>query len=275
MIRTIALCLTLSWLGQGALAGCDDLEAACEIDTGIYHIELPDALDDAMPAVIFLHGYGGSGQGVLKMRGMVEAFKTRGYAVIAPTGEPRNGDGPKSWVFYPGWEGRDELDFLQSVRADAGERFGIDPERTILAGFSGGAFMVSYLACATPDAFTAYAPVSGGFWRPHPESCEGPVRLFQTHGWTDPVVPLEGRELGGGRFIQGDIFAGLEIWRAANDCADNKPDGFSTTGQFMRRTWTRCTEGSALEMALFPGGHQVPQGWADMIVDWAEGLPGS
>ncbi|MDP5216922.1 PHB depolymerase family esterase [Ruegeria sp. 2205SS24-7] len=275
MIRAIGLCLALSWLGQGALAGCGDLEGACEIDTGIYHIELPDTPKESMPAVIFLHGYGGSGQGVLKMRGMVEGFKARGYAVIAPSGEPRNGDGPRSWVFYPGWEGRDELGFLQDVRADASARFGIDPDRTILSGFSGGGFMVYYLACDTPDAFAAYASVAGGFWRPHPEACAGPIRLFHTHGWTDNVVPLEGRELGGGRFRQGDIFAGLEIWRAANECVDNRPDGFSETGQFMRRKWTRCVEGSALEFALFPGGHQIPQGWADMIVDWAEGLPGS
>ncbi|MFA3918304.1 alpha/beta hydrolase family esterase [Ruegeria hyattellae] len=275
MIRSLCLALAMAFVAQGAQAGCAELEAACEIDTGIYHIELPDIREEGMPAVIFLHGYGGSGQGVLKMRGMVERFKARGYAVIAPTGEPRGEDGPLSWVFYPGWEGRDEPEFLKAVQADASARFGVDPERTILSGFSGGAFMVSYLACATPDAFAAYAPVSGGFWRPHPESCAGPVRLFQTHGWTDPVVPLEGRQFGGGRFIQGDIFAGLEIWRTANECVDNKPDGFSETGQFMRRKWTRCAEDSALEFALFPGGHQVPQGWADMVVNWAEGLPGS
>ena len=98
--------------------------------------------------------------------------------------------------------------------------------------------------------------------------------MFHTHGWTDNVVPLEGRLLGGGRFHQGDIFAGLEIWRVANECADTKPSGFSTTGQFMRRNWMGCAEGSALEFALFPGGHTVPNGWADMMVDWYEGLPG-
>jgi polyhydroxybutyrate depolymerase len=26
-------------------------------------------------------------------------------------------------------------------------------------------------------------------------------------------------------------------------------------------------------MALFPGGHGVPAGWADMMLDWYEALP--
>ncbi|WP_338055954.1 hypothetical protein [Ruegeria marisrubri] len=87
-------------------------------------------------------------------------------------------------------------------------------------------------------------------------------------------MPLEGRFLGGGRFQQGDIFAGLEIWRRANGCAENAPDGFASTGQFLRRKWTHCAKGGALELALFPGGHGIPEGWADMVADWFEGLPG-
>ena len=133
--------------------------------------------------------------------------------------------------------------------------------------------MVTYLACEAPESFAAYAPVSGGFWRPHPAGCAGPVRLLHTHGWSDTTVPLEGRFLGGGRFQQGDIFAGLEIWRAANRCPDQRPDAHAATGPFWRRSWTGCAPGSALELALFPGGHTVPEGWADLALDWFEALP--
>ncbi|MEX0306612.1 MAG: PHB depolymerase family esterase [Ruegeria sp.] len=264
------LALGFVFVGQTALAVCGDEEGMCETEAGFYQIELPDA--ENPPLVVFLHGYGGTGTGTLKNRSMVEPLLDRGYAVMAPEGSERNGR--QSWNFFPGWEGRDEPAFLTEVVRDAANRFGVDPDRVVLSGFSAGAFMVYYLACAAPDTFSAYAPVSGGFWRPHPVACEGPVRLFHTHGWTDNVVPLEGRILGGGRFHQGDIFAGLEIWRVANECADTKPGGFGTTGQFMRRYWSRCAESSALEFALFPGGHSVPVGWADMMVDWYEGLPG-
>ncbi len=87
----------------------------------------------------------------------------------------------------------------------------------------------------------------------------------------DRTVPLEGRFLGGGQFQQGDIFAGLEIWRNANGCVDERPDGYRETGVFWRRRWD-CGEG-VLELALYPGGHGVPPGWGDMVLDWFEALP--
>ncbi len=265
----LAACLAVTAHSAGAACGPD--EGMCETPNGGYQIELPAA--DNPPLVVFLHGYGGTGNGTMKNRSMVEPLLSRGYAVMAPEGAMRNGR--QSWNFYPGWEGRDETAFLTEVVEDAAGRFGIDTDRVVLGGFSAGGFMVNYLACDAPDTFSAYVPVSGGFWRPHPQECNGPVRLFHTHGWTDNVVPLEGRILGGGRFHQGDIFAGMEIWREANECPDTKPSGFGTTDQFMRRKWVGCAEGAVLEFALFPGGHTVPKGWADMMLDWYEGLPGS
>ncbi len=276
MIRNFSLAAAVAVSAQAASAGCADQEAACQTPMGEYNIELPAQAENA-PLMVFLHGYGGSGTGTMRNRSMVEPLLARGYAVMAPEGLKRDREGaPQSWNFYPGFGDRDETAFLTEVVADAAERFGIDPDRVLLGGFSAGGFMVNYLACDAPDTFSAYVPVSGGFWRPHPESCDGPVRMFHTHGWIDNVVPLEGRVLGGGRFQQGDIFAGLEIWREANGCTDDKPSGFSTTDQFMRRRWVNCNDdGGVLEFALFPGGHTVPQGWSDMIVDWYEGLPGS
>ncbi|MDK3074886.1 PHB depolymerase family esterase [Sedimentitalea sp. JM2-8] len=198
----------------------------------------------------------------------------RGYAVLAPTGARQfGGNGGRSWNFLPGRDGRDEAAFLQDVVDDAARRFGIDTDRVILAGFSAGGFMVNYLACAKPDAFAAYAPVAGGFWRPIPATCAGPIRLFHTHGWKDATVPLEGRYLRNKRFQQGDIFAGLELWRAANACPDEKPSAYSETGPFWRRVWSDCAPGSALELALFAGGHTVPDGWADMVLGWFESQP--
>jgi polyhydroxybutyrate depolymerase len=31
--------------------------------------------------------------------------------------------------------------------------------------------------------------------------------------------------------------------------------------------------GSGPALALFPGGHGVPDGWADLAADWLENLP--
>ncbi|WP_406645300.1 alpha/beta hydrolase family esterase [Aliisedimentitalea scapharcae] len=268
----VSVCAGL--LAGQARAGCGTASEACSMDSGRYHIVLPppdeaNNAGTAAPVVMVLHGYGGSGAGVLKMRTMVDGLTQRGYAVIAPTAERRNG-GNRIWVFYPGWEGRDDAAFLRDVVADAANRFNVSDTRVLLSGFSAGAFMVNYLACATPEAYPAYAPVSGGFWRPMPTSCKGPVRLFHTHGWRDGVVPLEGRKLSNGKFEQGDIFAGLEIWRDANGCDGHKPGRTGQSGSFLYRSWNECAPGAALQLALFPGGHQVPKGWADLVLDWFE-----
>lgn len=267
------------WLAAPVFASCGADPGPCVIPTGDYDVELPVSPTGPLPAVVFVHGYGSSGDGTMSNRGMVDTLLARGYAVIAPNGEMMEGRNGRSWGFHPDWpHGRDDIAFLKAVRADAITRFGLDKDHILLAGFSVGGSMVSYLACAEADAFTAYAPVSGGFWRPHPESCKGPVKLLHTHGWVDTTVPLEGRILrkadtGDGRVIaQGDIFRTLEIWRAANGCNEFVADKFATQGNFMIRAWDRCTKGSALGFALHPGGHMIPKGWATLALDWFEGL---
>lgn len=280
--RRIATVLTLLGGATAAQAGCVDVPEVCTIPTGSYHIELPATAGAGTPALMFLHGFGSSGLGTMNMRGVVDAALKRGYAVIAPDGIPRpapNAETGRTWAFYPMRPGpRDEIAFLQAVRDDAVARHGIDPARVLLGGFSLGGAMTSYTACAAPAAFAAYLPVAGAFWYPLPTGCAGPVDLFQTHGWADSVVPLEGRILRGGTSLnapdviaQGDVWQAMQIWRAVNGCRPN-PGTFAETGAFWRRRWDGCDSGRHLEFALFPGGHLVPDGWTDMALTWFEAL---
>jgi len=252
-------------------------ETRCEVKDGDYVIAKPATAP--IGAVIFIHGFGGSGEGVLRNTGMTNAVLGRGYVLAAPSGLKMTGRNGGSWSFHPDRpQRRDEIVFINSVRDDLINTHGIDPDKILLSGFSIGGSMTSYLACAAPDSFQAYAPVGGSFWRPHPESCEGPVRLLHTHGWTDGTVPLEGRILRGtslddpDALAQGDVFHAMEIWREANDCINLKADRFETNGPYWRRAWDRCVPDSALELAIFPGGHIIPKGWADMALDWFEAL---
>lgn len=264
----------LSLCACGALAACAPSGNYCEIETGAYLIALPKKVEATTPVLVFLHGYGGSAKGTIGNRRLVDPMNAQGWAVVAPEGLRRGGEGPRSWTFYPGWEGRDETNFLRAVADDAAKRFGVSADQVMLSGFSAGGFMTSYLACQSPQTFAAYAPVAGGFWRPHPETCAGPVKLLHTHGWSDKTVPLEGRKLGGGAYQQGDIWAGMEIWRKTNQCADDKPTSFSQTGPFWHRLWNNCDSSSALEFILWPGGHTLPSGWSNMAIDWFEKVTG-
>lgn len=269
ILRPCAAALALAVTGVAALADCGGDPGPCTIAEGTYHAVLPEGA--ALGTVLFLHGWGGTGEGTLTDRGMVGALTSRGYALIAPDGVPREGGKGRTWGFYPGREApRDEMAFLTAVADDAARRFGLDRSRMILAGFSIGGSMATYTACARPGLFSAYAPVAGSFWRPEPEACAGPVRLFHTHGWKDDVVPLEGRSVGSGTMTQGDVFKSLAILRRANGCPGDDPDRRWTDGAFMLRGWAYCDEGSYLLLALHPGGHSVPKGWAGLMLDWYE-----
>lgn len=276
------LCAALAALALAALptegsaeARCGGPDTPCQIPLGSYHVALPEApADGPIPAFVYFHGAGGSGRGIAEAD-FAQALNARGYAVIAPNGleRPSSRFGP-GWSFRPdGPQQRDELAFTRALIDDAVSRFDIDPDRIVLSGYSIGGSLVWYLACADPQLAAAYTPYAGGFWRPHPSACEGPVKLLHTHGWRDQTVPLEGRPLRSGAIYQGDIFEGLMEWRETNGCDLLRADAFETDGRYWRRRWTACAPGSALEFALWPGGHQRPDAeWAAMAADWVEGV---
>lgn len=270
----------LALIGAGATpSAAQDCggEVACATPGGRYHIEQPEGVAPG-PAVMFLHGWGGSGEGQMRNRGLVSALLARGYAVIAPTGQPR-GQGRSGARWNAFQEGspfraglRDDVAFLGRVADDAAARFGLDRDRMLLAGFSGGGMMTWRVACDAPGSFAAYAPVAGLLWRPLPERCAGAVKLLHTHGWSDTVTPIEGRSVAGGRLTQGDLFVGLDLLRRTNGCAKDDPDAYAATGVFQQRRWSACAPGSALELALWPGAHATPRGWSALALNWFEGL---
>ena len=254
-------------------ADCGGADDPCLIEGGSYHIAMPEGVDGPVPAFIYFHGAGGSGRNIANMA-FAKALNARGYAVVAPNGlvRPNTRFGP-GWSFRPEIPAvRDELAFTRALIADAAANHNVDAERIVLTGFSIGGSLVWYLACRDAGLAAAYTPYAGGFWRPHPADCDGPVKLLHTHGWRDQTVPLEGRPLRSGQLYQGDIFEGLALWRQMNDCPLLRADAFATEGRFWRRQWTSCAPGTALELALWPGGH-VPQDaeWAEMAADWVEG----
>lgn len=272
IIRRLALSAFASLFATTAFAGCGPDPEPCDVPMGTYHLALPEGATSGIPALIFLHGAGGSGNGSTRPGSMADNLNARGYAVIAPNGLKRENSsfGP-GWSFHPDRpQQRDEMAFFKQVADDAASRFGIDRQQIMLGGFSIGGSMASYIACQDPTVFAAYVPVGGSFWRPHPVDCAGPVKLLHTHGWKDKTVPLEGRPLGGGTILQGDVWHAMTIWRAENGCDGLRADTFDTEGPFWVRRWDECDDGTALEFILHPGGHGIPRGWSTYAMDWFE-----
>jgi polyhydroxybutyrate depolymerase len=258
LIRSVglsaALFLTVSASSQAA---CFESAGACKIAGGSYHVAWPPGVprDKTVPAVVALHSYKGSGLGLIRSGKMVKALLARGYAVIAPEGT--NG----SWQFRGG--GRDDVAFIRAVADDAAKRGNVARSRMILAGFSVGGSMVAYVACKSPGAFKAYAPVSGNFWKPEPQSCAGPVNYLHTHGSTDNTMPISGRSVGKG-LRQANLLESLATLARASGC--NDADVKSATS----RSWKGCN--TSLRLVMHPGGHSVPRAWAGTVLDWFAGL---
>jgi len=274
-IAIIATIVSMAPQSVYAAPVCGGDDNLCKTELGEYALQLPQsASKNPIPALLYFHGAGGSGPRSMKNKKMIEAFTSRGYAVIAPSGlkRPNTRFGP-GWSFLPfRTQQRDEMAFAKQILDDAAKRHNIDRNAILVSGFSIGGSLTWYLACQDPNLAKAYAPVAGAFWRPHPtaDDCNGPVKMLHTHGWRDGTVPLEGRPLGGGRIYQGDVFVGLQIMRELNGCDQLRADKFKTDGPFWRREWTKCAPNTKLEFALHTGGHSVPQAWSKMAIDWFE-----
>ena len=272
-IALIAIAALTAHPAAAEPAPCGSAQSACQVSLGTYHLAEPETpADTPRPAFIYFHGAGGTGR-TIGSAPMAQALMARGYVVAAPNGlvRPNTRFGP-GWSFRPeAPQLRDELAFTRQLIDDLVTRHNVDPARIVLTGYSIGGSLVWYLACRDATLAAAYTPYAGGFWRPHPQDCDGPVKLLHTHGWRDQTVPLEGRPLRGGAIEQGDIFEGLQRWRTENGCTRLRPDSFDTSGRYWRRKWEACAEGTALEFALWPGGHTRPDAeWAEMAADWVE-----
>ena len=93
ILGVLATAFTLTTAPQADACGRD---TPCAVDEGQYFIAMPPDADGPVPALVYIHGFGGNGAGALRNSGMLNGFLDRGYAVIAPDGMPRQNGGGRS-----------------------------------------------------------------------------------------------------------------------------------------------------------------------------------
>lgn len=228
----------------------------CVLESGrTYRIALPEAADGPVGTILHAHGYKGSAAGAMGNTGLRALARRLGVAFIAADSDGDDWSLPHSPTVMRSGAAADldgELAYFAAVLGDAARRFGIDRDRVMATGFSAGGMMVWTLACHRADLAAGFAPVSGTFWAPVPETCPAaPAHLIHTHGTADPVVPLEGRRIGPTK--QGAVADALAMYRRDGDF---RPAGrFETDGLACER-W-RNPSAQLLELCLHDGGHGI------------------
>ncbi len=213
------------------------------------------------PLVIQLHGGGGSGATIDTLTGMNDQGRRSGFAVASPDGIGTNwNDGRVN--SKSGVDAVDDIAFMDALIDASVRRAGVDPTRVYLVGISNGAFMANRYACERADRVAGIGLVAGTMAPSVASTCvpSKPLRVIDFHGTADPLVPIGGGTVSGGRGEAISVDNMLSIWTQVNRCRDepavaNRPPDVST------KTWTDCTAAVAayrIEGAghTWPGGSQ-------------------
>lgn len=187
---------------------------------------VPKSLDPSRPAplILLLHGAGADGAGILGiLRAQAEAA---GAIVLAPDSRG------STWDVLRGGYGPD-VEFIDQALSQVFERFRIDPDRVMIAGFSDGASYALSLGLTNGDLFGTVIAFSPGF--ASPASYVGKPRIFVSHGDGDRVLPID-------------------------RCSERIVPRLES-------------QGYAVRYDPFSGGHSVPRKIANAAMEWALSAP--
>lgn len=152
----------------------------------LLHLPANYQSDQRWPLILFLHGYGQSGDDV-------DAVRAQGIARIVSEQPdfPFIAVAPQCpWhTWWP--ELAEDLDVLLDQISSS---YAVDPARIYLTGLSMGGFGTWYLGTTRPQRFAAIAPIcGGGYWFhgfPQRVAALKDTPVWAFHGAKDDVVPL-------------------------------------------------------------------------------------
>ncbi len=224
-----------------------------------YILHIPPQYDgvSAVPALLNLHGVGGSARQQVTASGLGGKAFAEGFILITPEGT----GSPSGWNFLLDRETND-VEFIADILDVVSDAYCIDPQRVYSAGFSQGAQMSIRLVCDIPDRIAAVGAVAGLFYPPlspqdiadEPDcSSDKPAPIIAFHGTQDTVIPFEG---GMSRYsvrLRSIEDAILPTWAEHNGCVGG-PNEREVAATVRLILYEDCDAGTSVALYIFDGG---------------------
>jgi len=255
--------VTVSLLG---LVACDDstgLEGEGEGVLGewvrsggenrTYVLRLPPSYEEGQPAplLILFHGAGDTGAGFQAAIAMDSIADEAGFITVYPDG--LNG------VWY-----REDVRFTRTLIAHLSEGLSVEAERIYAAGFSRGAKLGFYLACAMSTELAGVASVGATMLLSTAQACNPShgIPIIFIQGTADPVSPWNGATVGNDVLLP--MSETVSAWTWFNECPDDPiveslPDTVEDGTQVQTSLYESCRDGSEVMLyTVHGGGHTWP-----------------
>lgn len=209
-----------------------------------YLLVVPKPLTPGLPLVFVAHGDGGDGPG-FERASPFERASGKGAVVVYPSGLRA------TWDIETAADNADHA-LLEAIAARSVRELNVDAHRVFGTGYSSGAFLMNFMACAHPGFFRAIASNAGSAPYLRAETfpngytkCRGqaPLPMLALHGTSDFAVTLQS-----GRFS-------ADYWAYVNGCDLH---AWETTGYPECRAFQHCLNGNDVAYCEIEGlGHWV------------------
>jgi polyhydroxybutyrate depolymerase len=218
-----------------------------------YRLAVPGSYRPWRPAPLILdfHGSGSDAEQQSAYSGLPAGGAADGYLVATPDALGGTWD-----LAAPGTPTADQR-LVAALESDLGSRYCVDRSRIYAAGISLGSEFAAIVACDPADHVAAVGLVAAEYLlRP----CVGPVPVIAFHGTDDPIVPFASGATG--RSVPGVPVVGavqnLRSWARLDRCRP-RPALTTPAPGIVRRAWSGCMDGSAVELyTVLGGGHTWP-----------------
>jgi polyhydroxybutyrate depolymerase len=228
-----------------------------------YRVHVPAGYrpDRAVPAVLLLHGNGGSAADMDADTGLSELADRHGFLAVYPQGISI-GVGRPFWATAGRVEaGVDDLRFVTDLLDDLQRRLCVDPARVGAGGHSAGGGVAARVACDLAGRVAAVATIAGALYT-EPGECRPSraVPVLVIHGTNDPVVPYGGRT----PTVEWPLaMPSLPTWVAewaTRDGCTGDPAVFLDTPEVTAGRWSGCRDGAeVVHYRVNGGGHGAPR----------------